>query len=130
MASSNAAMQSAAAHAEIHEEHGSGHIHVVSLQLLATIGAILMVLTVATVGATYIDLGYHWNLALCLAIAVAKAALVLLYFMHLRWDNAFNAVCAIGALLFIAIFIVACIQDTGQYMTNYHVPGAGAVAPK
>lgn len=128
--SSNAAMQTAAGHAEIHEEHGSGHIHVVSLGLLATIGAILMVLTVATVAATYVDLGYTGNLALCLAIAVIKAALVLLYFMHLRWDNAFNAVCAIGALLFIAIFIVACIQDSGQYMSNFHAPGAGAIAPK
>lgn len=127
---SEAAIQHAAGHAEIHEEHGSGHIHIVPLGFLALIGGILMVLTFATVGATYIDLGYTGNLALCLAIAVVKAALVLLYFMHLRWDNAFNAVCAIGALLFIAIFIVACIQDTGQYMQNYHPPGSGAIAPR
>jgi cytochrome c oxidase subunit IV len=130
MSSSHAAMQSAAGHAEIHEEHGSAHVHVVPLGFLALIGAILMVLTVATVGATYIDLGYTGNLALCLAIAVVKAALVLLYFMHLRWDNAFNAVCAIGALLFIAIMIVACIQDTGQYMPNLHAPGASSNLPK
>jgi cytochrome c oxidase subunit 4 len=123
-------MQSRAGHADLHEEHGSAHGHVVSFKLLFVIGAILMALTFLTVWVTRFDLGYTGNLALCLFIAVVKAALVLLYFMHLRWDSKFNAVCAIAALLFIAIFIVACIQDTGQNFANYHPPGNGAIAPQ
>lgn len=121
------------------EKYGTGHghgPHVVSFKLLFTIFAILMVLTYATVAATNIDLGYKGNLALCLAIAVLKAALVMLYFMHLRWDSPFNALLAVGALLFIAIFIVTCITDTGQYQANIasrvnqQPVGSGALLPR
>jgi cytochrome c oxidase subunit 4 len=112
---------------------------VVSLQLLFGIFVALMVLTFATVGATWIDLGYQGNLALALAIAVLKAALVMLYFMHLRWDSPFNSIIAIAALLFIAIFIVATITDTDQYKSNLlaptqtpsqALPGQGALLPR
>lgn len=105
-------------------------IHVVPFKLLLGIGVALLVLTYLTVAATYIDLGYKVNLAVALAIAVVKAALVMLFFMHLRWDNPFNAMWAIGALLFIAIFIVATISDSSQYAANYAPPGPGALAPK
>ena len=127
---SEATIQNQSGHAELHEEHGSAHPHIVSFKMLFGIFAILMVLTYLTVAATYIDLGYHGNLVLALSIAVIKAALVLLYFMHLRWDNPFNAVCAIAALLFIAIFIVACIQDTNQTLPNTAPPGNGAIQPR
>jgi cytochrome c oxidase subunit 4 len=109
-------------------KHGS--VHVVSLKLLLGIGVALLILTYLTVAATYVDLGYKANLALALAIAVVKAALVMLFFMHLLWDNPFNALWAIIALLFIAIFIVAAISDSSQYQTNYAAPGQGALMPK
>ena len=117
----------ATGHDAAHAPHG---VHVVSFKLLVFIGATLLVLTYLTVAATDIDLGYKLNLALALAIAVLKAALVMLFFMHLRWDSPFNAAWAIIALLFIAIFIVATISDTAQYQTNYAAPGQGALAPK
>src|SRR4051812_16581666 len=79
------------------DSHGAGP-HVVSFRLLLTIFATLMVLTFATVAATWVDLGYTGNLVLALVIAVIKAALVMLYFMHLRWDSPFNAMLAIAAL--------------------------------
>jgi cytochrome c oxidase subunit 4 len=47
------------------------------------IGATLLVGTVLTVLASYIDLGHHWNIILALVIATVKASLVALYFMHL-----------------------------------------------
>jgi len=47
------------------------------------IGGTLIVGTVLTVLASYIDLGHHWNIVLALVIASAKASLVALYFMHL-----------------------------------------------
>lgn len=118
--------------------HGGAHKgpHIVSFQLLFVIFAILMVLTFATVAATWIDLGYTGNLILAMAIAVVKAALVMLYFMHLRWDTPFNAMLAVGSLLFIAIFIVTCITDTGQYQNNVasfknaQPVGSGALPPR
>jgi cytochrome c oxidase subunit IV len=47
------------------------------------IGATLLVGTVLTVLASYIDLGQSWNIVLALVIATVKASLVALYFMHL-----------------------------------------------
>jgi cytochrome c oxidase subunit IV len=47
------------------------------------VGAALLIGTVLTVWASYIDLGHHWNIVLALAIATVKASLVALFFMHL-----------------------------------------------
>jgi cytochrome c oxidase subunit 4 len=116
--------------------HSHSGPHIVSFRLLFTIFAVLMVLTVLTVAATKIDLGYQANLGLALAIAVIKAALVMMYFMHLRWDAPFNTLIAIAALLFIAIFIVATITDTDQYRknlssyTNKTPIGSGTLSPR
>ena len=43
----------------------------------------LLVGTLFTVWASYIDLGHHWNIVLALVIACVKAFLVAGYFMHL-----------------------------------------------
>jgi cytochrome c oxidase subunit 4 len=43
----------------------------------------LLVGTLFTVWASYIDLGHHWNIVLALVIASVKAFLVAGYFMHL-----------------------------------------------
>ena len=43
----------------------------------------LLVGTILTVWASYIDLGHHWNIVVALIIACVKAFLVIAYFMHL-----------------------------------------------
>lgn len=47
------------------------------------IGGTLIIGTVLTVLASFVDLGHHWNIVLALVIATVKASLVALYFMHL-----------------------------------------------
>ena len=47
------------------------------------IGATLIIGTILTVLASYVDLGHHWNIVLALVIATIKASLVALFFMHL-----------------------------------------------
>jgi len=47
------------------------------------IGGTLIIGTVLTVLASYLDLGHHWNIVLALVIATFKATLVALFFMHL-----------------------------------------------
>lgn len=47
------------------------------------IGGTLIIGTVLTVLASYVDLGHHWNIVLALVIATVKASLVALFFMHL-----------------------------------------------
>jgi cytochrome c oxidase subunit IV len=110
----------------IHDQH---HGHVVPLGLLATVFGILMVLTFATVAATWFDFGYNVNLIIALVIAIIKGALVGLYFMHLRWDTPFNSLAFCGSLLFVAMFIFVGILDTGQYRTNLDPPGGWTPDP-
>ena len=88
--------------------------HVTSVRLLVTVWIGLMVGTWLTVTATYVDLG-ALNIWIGLAIATVKAALVALYYMHLRWDKPFNAVVFLGAFLFLALFIGIAMMDTGHY---------------
>ena len=103
------------------EQHHEGVGHVVPLRLLVGVLAVLLVLTFATVAITWFDLG-RLNLMVALAIAVVKASLVALYFMHLRWDRPFNAIVLITALFMVALFIAFCLMDTVQYQPDV-IPG-------
>ncbi|QOY89906.1 cytochrome C oxidase subunit IV family protein [Paludibaculum fermentans] len=83
-----------------------------------TYGAVLLgllVLTVITVQASYIDFG-SMNTVVALIIATIKASLVALFFMHLRHDK-FNAVIFVGGLLFLSIFIIWTMFDLGTRET-------------
>ena len=94
-----------------------GYVHVVPLPVLFAVFAALIVFTVLTVSATRYDLG-SWNLIVAMAIATAKASLVVLYFMHLRYDHPFNALIFIAALVFVALFISLALLDTLQYQPD------------
>ncbi len=114
-------------HAKAHNSaniHAGQHVHLVSPKvLLSTFGA-LLVLTVATVAITLVDLG-PLNIWAALLIAVVKAALVGLFFMHLRWDSPFNGIILVVALFFVAIFIGTTILDSRQYKVNDQKPQSG-----
>jgi cytochrome c oxidase subunit 4 len=47
------------------------------------VGGTLLIGTILTVLASYVDLGHNWNIVLALIIATVKASLVGLFFMHL-----------------------------------------------
>ncbi len=96
-----------------HDEGG----HVVSLKLLAGILAALLVLTVVTVAVSRVDLG-ELNVWVALGVATLKAALVALYFMHLRWDSLLNSVVLVTALIFVALFLILSIADSANYNPN------------
>ena len=86
--------------------HGVGHV--VSMKVLITIFSALLVLTVLTVEVSVHAVDWHISsisLYVALAVAALKASLVVLYFMHLRYDKPFNAVVVVGCLIFVAIFI-------------------------
>jgi cytochrome c oxidase subunit 4 len=102
------------------------HVHVVPPWLLLAVYGVLLVLTVITVKITDFELG-PLNIWLALLVAVVKAGVVALYFMHLRWDSPFNAICLIAALFFVAIFIGIAVLDSKEYRPNYDPPGGGQV---
>ncbi len=98
--------------------HGTTAGHVVPARVLVGIWLLLIVLTAATVSVTRFDLGTGLNLWVALGIATAKASLVLLYFMHLRYDHPVNALVFIFALFFVALFIVATLDDSLHYQPS------------
>jgi cytochrome c oxidase subunit 4 len=78
-------------------------------------GGSLLVLTIITVLATKVDFGTSWNLAIAMLIAVIKATLVVLFFMHLKYDKVFHSVIFVGALLAAALFVGYALLDSNQY---------------
>ena len=92
---------------------GRVHAHVSSWQFYAFILAILMALTLLTVGVSYVHLG-KLNLMVAVAIATTKATLVVMFFMHLKYDNRFNAMILIVSLLFIGVFFAYTLNDTDR----------------
>lgn len=96
---------------------GQSHIHIVPMKILVGVWAALMVLTVVTVAVTWVDLG-PFNLWLAMVIATIKASLVVLYFMHLRYDKPINALAFIGALAFVMLFVSGTLMDTTAYQPD------------
>jgi cytochrome c oxidase subunit 4 len=109
-----------------HDDHALAHPVPVPI-LLGTLLALLL-LTVVTVMATWVDLG-KFNVWLALLIAVVKAAFVCLIFMHLRWDNPFNGVVVIASLLFVALFIAIAITDSAEYSPDIKPSGKAPKPP-
>ena len=87
------------------EHHGPGY------GMLAGIWGALMVLTGLTVWASTIDLGFM-NVAVALAIATTKASLVVLFFMHLKYENWLIKGFVIMTFAILAIFIGFTFFDT------------------
>ena len=78
--------------------------HIIPLQTYFKVFGALMFLTLLTVLAAKIDLG-SFNIVLAMLIAIAKSTLVLLFFMHLYYDNKTNLLFFLGSVLFLIIFI-------------------------
>ncbi len=91
--------------------------HILAPGTLLAVFAALIVLTVATVAVTRVDLG-PWNLVAALAIATLKASLVALYFMHLRYDHPFHGLMFVASLVFLAIFLLFTLMDAVAYQPD------------
>ena len=112
-----------------HDDH-HGISHVASTKVLLGTGGSLLVLTLVTVLATKVDFGASINLGIAMAIAVVKATLVILFFMHLKYDKIFHSVVFLSAILAAALFVGFTLMDTGQYQqTNIWDPDSPPAAP-
>ena len=83
----------------------------ISVATYTVVFAILMVLLVATVAAAFFQFG-PFNLVVALAIATAKAVLIGVYFMHLRFAMPLVRLVAVGALLGLCIGGVLTMSDS------------------
>jgi cytochrome c oxidase subunit 4 len=111
--SSTTDLHAAAAHAHVGSAHEDS-AHVVSFRVLLTVFIALLMLTYITVAVRSINLG-GLNIWIALGIATIKGALVVLYFMHLRYDSPFHSIVFVTALVFMFLFLGIVILDTIQY---------------
>ena len=89
----------------------SGHISPKSTYY-AIFGA-LMVLTAITVGVAFIHLG-SLNFPVALAIAILKATLVILFFMHVKYSSRLTKMIVGMAFFFLAILLLLTLTDYGS----------------
>lgn len=80
----------------------------VSLAVLAA----LLVLTASTVALAYVDLGAVGHVLVALAIAGAKAGLVMAFFMHLGHEGRLQRLFAGAGVSWLAFLVLLVIIDT------------------
>jgi cytochrome c oxidase subunit 4 len=83
---------------------------VVSLKTYIATFISLMVLLLITVLVAYVDLG-ELNLAAAMAIAVLKAVLIILFFMHIRYGRKLTWVFAGAGFFWLAIMLIFAMCD-------------------
>lgn len=93
--------------------------HVVPVRTYALVFAALMILASLTVGAAFINLGPFNNL-IALAIAVIKAALIVTFFMHLKYSSRLTWIVAGMGFFWLIIFFVITM---GDYFARGTIPG-------
>jgi cytochrome c oxidase subunit 4 len=106
---------STASEAVAHAQPGNGDAeqeHVTPLGTYFKVYGALLVLTYITVQVSLWDLGDP-AIYVAMAVALVKATLVALYFMHLRHDTGFNRFVFVASLLFLVIFFGLTMVDLG-----------------
>jgi cytochrome c oxidase subunit 4 len=74
------------------------------------VGAALFVLLALTVSIAFLDLG-PFNVVVALAIAVTKAVLVVLFFMHVRYASHITWAVVVAGFFWLMIMLVLTMSD-------------------
>ena len=90
--------------------HAANEQHVVPYRLYVVVWGALLVLTVLTVAVSYLDMK-HVTVLTAMLIATCKGMLVLLYFMHIRFEKPMYIAMILAALGTYAIFIGLTFVD-------------------
>ncbi len=84
--------------------------HIVPMRVYYSVIACLFLFTAITVGAGYLSLG-ALNTPLALAIAIFKASLVVLFFMHVKYNTPLMWVFAGAGFFWLTILFALTMQD-------------------
>jgi cytochrome c oxidase subunit 4 len=84
--------------------------HVVPVKVYLGVFLALCVLTVVTVAVTGYDFG-PFNLIVALGVALTKATLVVLYFMHARYSPRLTGVVVASSVAFFVILVFLTLTD-------------------
>ena len=88
--------------------------HIVSPKLYVAIFATLMICTVLTVYAATVDLNHlipGLNIIVALTIAVFKASLVVLFFMHGKYSPKRTQIVIIASVFWLAVMLFMTMSD-------------------
>ena len=102
----------------------SGHISPKSTYY--TIFGALMACTALTVGAAFTNLG-NMNTPVALAIAIFKATLVVLFFMHVKYGGRMTKLVVMTALFFLGIMLTLTMSD---YLSRGWLTAPGPQIPQ
>ncbi|MGH8069670.1 MAG: cytochrome C oxidase subunit IV family protein [Candidatus Entotheonellia bacterium] len=93
----------------------------VARQLYYRVFATLLGLTLLTIGAAFLDLG-RLNTIIALTIAVGKALLVMLFFMHLRYSSGLTWIVLGAGAFWLGLLLTITLSD---YLTRGWLPVSG-----
>ncbi len=100
--------------------------HVVPVRNYIVVFLVLLLMTATTTAVSFLDLG-PWNTVVALAIALFKASLVVLIFMHVKDSPRLTVTVIAGGLFWLAILIVLTF---GDFATRSSSPGRTGSAPQ
>lgn len=98
------------AHAAHGHEHGHDAHHIVEPPTYYKVFGWLMFLLIITLAAAALELG-PLNLPIAMAIAMAKAGIVMAYFMHLKWNTIVIRMFALCAFFWLIILFWLTLND-------------------
>ena len=84
--------------------------HVAPRSMYFTIFGSLMILTAITVGVAFINLG-AFNFPVAISIAIIKATLVILFFMHVMYSSRLTKLIIGTGFFFLGILFVLTLTD-------------------
>jgi cytochrome c oxidase subunit 4 len=91
--------------AEHHAEH-----HVVPKRIYIAVFLALIVLTWVTTYISTVDLG-RWNIFVALAIAIFKASLVVLFFMHIWYSTRLTKMIIMASIFWLILLLFLTMTD-------------------
>ncbi len=92
------------------EHSGEGGGHALSVRVCMYVWAGLMALTAVTVGVAEVNLGFL-HVLVAMIVATAKAALVVVWFMHVKYEGIVVRTMLFVAFLLLAIFLSLTFFD-------------------
>ena len=94
-----------------HDGHGDMFGHILPIKIYLGVFAALVVLTVVTVQASYLETGPAMHLTDAMVIASIKAGLVAMFFMHLKYEHKVTWLYAAFPLILLAILMAGLFID-------------------
>lgn len=95
--------------------------HILPVKLYFGIFAALMLFTALTVWVAFQDFG-PFNDVIALGIATVKAALVVLYFMHVRYESRLVSISVVTGIAWLGVLVLLILMD---YMSRGWLPFPG-----